>query len=204
MVFTGIIQEKAQVSRIEKSKDFSTIRIEASSDFVEGIKIGASVSIDGVCLTVTSIRNNSLTFDIIVETLRVTNLSNLEESDLVNLERAARFGDEIGGHIISGHVSGIVKISKIDKTTNNHIISFKASNDLIKYIFPKGYVSLNGISLTVGEVNRTDNIFSVYLIPETLRITTMDDKKIGDVINLEIETQTKNTVDLITEMQVRK
>ena len=204
MVFTGIIQEKAQVSRIEKSKDFSTIRIEASSDFVEGIKIGASVSIDGVCLTVTSIRNNSLTFDIIVETLRVTNLSNLEESDLVNLERAARFGDEIGGHIISGHVSGIVKISKIDKTTNNHIISFKASNDLIKYIFPKGYVSLNGISLTIGEVNRTDNIFSVYLIPETLRITTMDDKKIGDVINLEIETQTKNTVDLITEMQVRK
>ena len=204
MVFTGIIQEKAQVSRIEKSKDFSTIRIEASSDFVEGIKIGASVSIDGVCLTVTSIRDNSLTFDIIVETLRVTNLSNLEESDLVNLERAARFGDEIGGHIISGHVSGIVKISKIDKTTNNHIISFKASNDLIKYIFPKGYVSLNGISLTVGEVNRTANIFSVYLIPETQRITTMDDKKIGDVINLEIETQTKNTVDLITEMQVRK
>tara|TARA_A100000164_G_scaffold114484_1_gene100869 strand:+ start:179 stop:793 length:615 start_codon:yes stop_codon:yes gene_type:complete len=204
MVFTGIIQEKAQVSRIEKSKDFSSIRIETSSDFVEGIKIGASVSIDGVCLTVTSIRDNSLTFDIIVETLRVTNLSNLEESDLVNLERAARFGDEIGGHIISGHVSGIVKISKIDKTTNNHIISFKTSNDLIKYIFPKGYVSLNGISLTVGEVNRTENIFSVYLIPETLRITTMDDKKIGDVINLEIETQTKNTVDLITEMQVRK
>ena len=204
MVFTGIIQEKAQVSRIEKSKDFSSIRIETSSDFVEGIKIGASVSIDGVCLTVTSIRDNSLTFDIIVETLRVTNLSNLEESDLVNLERAARFGDEIGGHIISGHVSGIVKISKIDKTTNNHIISFKTSNDLIKYIFPKGYVSLNGISLTVGEVNSTDNIFSVYLIPETLRITTMDDKKIGDVINLEIETQTKNTVDLITEMQVRK
>ena len=108
MVFTGIIQEKAQVSSIEKSQDFSSIRIEASSDFVKGIKIGASVSIDGVCLTVTSIKENILAFDIIIETLRVTNLSNLEESDLVNLERAARFGDEIGGHIISGHVSGIV------------------------------------------------------------------------------------------------
>ena len=202
MVFTGIIQEKAEVSSIEKSQDFSSIRIEASSEFVEGIKIGASVSIDGVCLTVTSIKDNSLTFDIIVETLRVTNLSNLEEYDLVNLERAARFGDEIGGHIVSGHVSGIVKISKIEKTTNNHVISFKTSNDLIKYIFPKGYVSLNGISLTIGEVNRLDNIFTVYLIPETLRITTMLDKKVGDIINLEVETQTKNTVDLITEMQV--
>tara|TARA_Y100001935_G_scaffold234399_1_gene217589 strand:- start:165 stop:773 length:609 start_codon:yes stop_codon:yes gene_type:complete len=202
MVFTGIIQEKAEVSSIEKSQDFSSIRIEASSEFVEGIKIGASVSIDGVCLTVTSIKDNSLTFDIIVETLRVTNLSNLEEYDLVNLERAARFGDEIGGHIVSGHVSGIVKISKIEKTTNNHVMSFKTSNDLIKYIFPKGYVSLNGISLTIGEVNRLDNIFTVYLIPETLRITTMLDKKVGDIINLEVETQTKNTVDLITEMQV--
>ena len=108
------------------------------------------------------------------------------------------------GHIISGHVSGTVKISKIEKTTNNHILSFKTSNDLIKYIFPKGYVSLNGISLTIGEVNKIDNTFTVYLIPETLRITTMQDKKIGDMINLEIETQTKNMVDLITKMQVKK
>jgi len=204
MVFTGIIQEKAEVTSIEKSQDFSSIQIEASSGFVKGIKVGASVSIDGVCLTVTSIEDSTLTFDIIVETLRITTLSELEISDLVNLERAARFGDEIGGHIISGHVSGVVKISKIEKTTENHIISFKASNDLIKYIFPKGYVSLNGISLTIGEVNRADNAFTVYLIPETLRITTMQYKKIGDMINLEIETQTKNTVDLITEMQVKK
>ena len=204
MVFTGIVQEKARLLRVKKLKDFSSIEIESSSDFMRGIKIGASVSIDGVCLTVTSINEKSLTFDIIMETLKVTNLSNLEKSDLVNLERAARFGDEIGGHIISGHVSGTVKISKIEKTTNNHILSFKTSNDLIKYIFPKGYVSLNGISLTIGEVNRIDNTFTVYLIPETLRITTMQDKKIGDMINLEIETQTKNTVDLITKIQVKK
>ena len=204
MVFTGIVQEKARLLRVKKLKDFSSIEIESSLDFMRGIKIGASVSIDGVCLTVTSINEKSLTFDIIVETLKVTNLSNLEKSDLVNLERAARFGDEIGGHIISGHVSGTVKISKIEKTTNNHILSFKTSNDLIKYIFPKGYVSLNGISLTIGEVNKIDNTFTVYLIPETLRITTMQDKKIGDMINLEIETQTKNMVDLITKMQVKK
>ena len=160
MVFTGIVQEKARLLRVKKLKDFSSIEIESSLDFMRGIKIGASVSIDGVCLTVTSIKENILAFDIIIETLRVTNLSNLEESDLVNLERAARFWDEIGGHIISGHVSGIVKISKIEKTTNNHILSFKTSDDLIKYIFPKGYVSLNGISLTIGEVNKKENIYA--------------------------------------------
>ena len=201
MVFTGIIQEKARIAKVENLEDFSQIEIVTSSEFIKGIKVGASVSIDGVCLTVTSINGKNLTFDIIVETLNVTTLAKLQVSDLVNLERAARLGDEIGGHIISGHVSGIVKISEIKKSTNNHILFLEANDELIKYIFPKGYISLNGISLTVGEVNKGENIFSVYLIPETLRITTMVDKKVGDMINLEIETQTKNMVDLINEMK---
>ncbi len=201
MVFTGIIQEKARIAKVENLEDFSQIEIVTSSEFIKGIKVGASVSIDGVCLTVTSINGKNLTFDIIVETLNVTTLAKLQVSDLVNLERAARLGDEIGGHIISGHVSGIVKISEIKKSTNNHILFLEANDELIKYIFPKGYISLNGISLTVGEVNKGENIFSVYLIPETLRITTMVDKKVGDMINLEIETQTKNTVDLINKMK---
>lgn len=204
MVFTGIIQEKARITKVEKLDNFSQIEIVTSSEFTKGIKVGASVSIDGVCLTVTSINGKSLTFDIIVETLNVTTLVKLKVSDLVNLERAARLGDEIGGHIISGHVSGMVKISEIKKSTNNHILFLEASDKLIKYIFPKGYISLNGISLTIGEVNRVENIFSVYLIPETLRITTMGDKKVGDMINLEIETQTKNMVDLINEMKESK
>ena len=204
MVFTGIIQEKARITKVEKLDNFSQIEIVTSSEFTKGIKVGASVSIDGVCLTVTSINGKSLTFDIIVETLNVTTLVKLKVSDLVNLERAARLGDEIGGHIISGHVSGMVKISEIKKSTNNHILFLEASDKLIKYIFPKGYISLNGISLTIGEVNRGENFFSVYLIPETLRITTMGDKKVGDMINLEIETQTKNMVDLINEMKESK
>jgi len=201
MVFTGIIQETAEIIDVKQSADFSQIEISPSSDFISGIKVGASVSIDGVCLTVTSIKERSLTFDIIIETLNVTTLSSLRVSDLVNLERAARLGDEIGGHLISGHVSGVVKISKINKTENNHIIFFKASSELINYIFPKGYISLNGISLTIGEVDRKRNSFSVYLIPETLKITNMGEKNIGDIINLEIETQTKNMVDLINEIQ---
>ena len=204
MVFTGIIQEKAKLVKVSRFEDFSQIEIEPSPKFIDGIQIGASVSVDGVCLTVTSIDDNRLTFDIIVETLNVTTLSELESSDLVNLERAARLGDEIGGHLISGHVSGIVTINKIEKTPNNHIIFFEAPDYLIKYIFSKGYVSLNGISLTIGEVNNAKNTFSVYLIPETLRVTTMEEKKVGDKINLEIETQTKNMVDLLDQMQVSK
>ena len=204
MVFTGIIQEKAKLVKVSRFEDFSQIEIETSLKFIDGIQIGASVSVDGVCLTVTSIDDNRLTFDIIVETLNVTTLSELKSSDLVNLERAARLGDEIGGHLISGHVSGMVTISKIEKTPNNHIIFFEAPDFLIKYIFSKGYVSLNGISLTIGEVNNAKNTFSVYLIPETLRVTTMEEKKVGDKINLEIETQTKNMVDLLGQMQVSK
>ena len=204
MVFTGIIQEKAKLVKVSRFEDFSQIEIETSPKFIDGIQTGASVSVDGVCLTVTSIDDNRLTFDIIVETLNVTTLSELESSDLVNLERAARLGDEIGGHLISGHVSGIVTINKIEKTPNNHIIFFEAPDYLIKYIFSKGYVSLNGISLTIGEVNNAKNTFSVYLIPETLRVTTMEEKKVGDKINLEIETQTKNMVDLLGQMQVSK
>tara|TARA_Y100001970_G_scaffold3439_1_gene3959 strand:+ start:3548 stop:4162 length:615 start_codon:yes stop_codon:yes gene_type:complete len=201
MVFTGIIQETAEIIDVKQSADFSQIEISPSSDFISGIKVGASVSIDGVCLTVTSIKERSLTFDIIIETLNVTTLSGLRVSDSVNLERAARLGDEIGGHLISGHVSGVVKISQINKTENNHIIFFKTNSELIKYIFPKGYISLNGISLTIGEVDRKANSFSVFLIPETLKITNLGEKGIGDMINLEIETQTKNMVDLINEMQ---
>ena len=204
MVFTGIVQEKAKIIKINTSSNFSQIEIETSLNFVKDIKVGASVSVDGVCLTVTSIKENNLTFDIIVETLKVTTLSNLKVLDFVNLERAARLGDEIGGHIISGHVSGVVTISKIDKTTNNQIIFLNVKSELMKYIFPKGYVSLNGISLTIGEVNRKENTFSVYLIPETLRVTTMPNKVVGDSINLEIETQTKNMVDLINEIQESK
>ncbi len=137
MVFTGIIQEKARLTKVENLGDFSQIEIEPSSEFIKGIEIGASVSIDGVCLTVTSVNGKSLTFDIIVETLNVTTLSKLKVSDLVNLERSARLGDEIGGHIISGHVSGIVAISEINKTANNHIIFLEANGELIKYIFQK-------------------------------------------------------------------
>ena len=111
-----------------------------------------------------------------------------------------KIGDEIGGHLLSGHVSTTATISKVENPDNNHIITFSTDLETIKYIFPKGYIALNGVSLTVGEVDRQNKNFNVYLIPETLRLTNLGNKIIGDRINLEIETQTRNMVDTISEI----
>ena len=143
-----------------------------------------------------------LSFDIIVETLNVTTFRNIKENDIVNLERSMRLGDEIGGHLLSGHISATVQIKNIEKPKNNHIIRFSTDSEILRYVFPKGYIALNGVSLTVGEVEKSNNSFSVYLIPETLRLTNLSNKVIGDRINLEVETQTKNMVD--TMLQINK
>ena len=169
-------------------------------EFCQGIKIGASVCIDGVCLTICNIDNDKLKFDIMMETLSVTTFDAIKEDDIVNIERSIKLGDEIGGHLLSGHVSSTVKISNIETPENNHILTFQTSSDVLKYIFPKGYVALNGVSLTIGKVDKIKKTFNVYLIPETLRLTNLQNKLVGNRINIEIETQTRNMVDTISEI----
>ena len=197
MVFSGIVEGTAVVSRVTKETGLYRVEIEASPDFSSGLQIGGSVCVDGVCLTTSSIESNCLGFDVMMETLDVTTLNNVKENDIVNVERSVKLGDEIGGHLVSGHVSDVVTISEIDKPENNHVITFQTNSEVIRYVFTKGYIALNGVSLTVGEVNRSDNRFSVYLIPETLRLTNLGSKEVGDSINLEIETQTRNMIDTI-------
>ena len=198
MVFSGIVEGTAVVSRVTKETGLYRVEIEASPDFSSGLQIGGSVCVDGVCLTTSSIESNCLGFDVMMETLDVTTLNNVKENDIVNVERSVKLGDEIGGHLVSGHVSDVVTISEIDKPENNHVITFQTNSEVIRYVFTKGYIALNGVSLTVGEVNRSDNRFSVYLIPETLRLTNLGSKEVGDSINLEIETQTRNMIDTIS------
>lgn len=200
MVFTGIVEGTGIISKIAKKENLSTITVQTPSNFNEGIQVGASVCVDGVCLTVTQINQDSLEFDLIIETLKVTTFSGIEEDYIVNLERSMKLGDEFGGHIISGHVFDTATITKISEPENNYILTLNIDSNLQKYIFPKGYISLNGISLTIGEVNKNTNTFTVYLIPETLRLTNLIHKLVGDSINIEIETQTRNTVDTILEM----
>ena len=200
MVFTGIVEGTGVVTKVSSTDNFTKICIKPPLNFTDGIKVGASVCVDGVCLTVSSIDGANLSFDIIMETLNVTTFDDVKENDIVNLERSMKLGDEIGGHLLSGHVSTTATISKVENPDNNHIITFSTDLETIKYIFPKGYIALNGVSLTVGEVDRPNKNFNVYLIPETLRLTNLGNKVIGDRINLEIETQTRNMVDTISEI----
>jgi len=200
MVFTGIVEGTGIISKIIRKENLSSMIIQTSSEFNKGIQVGASVCVDGVCLTATKINLDSLEFDVIIETLNVTTFGDIRTNSVVNIERSMKLGDEIGGHIISGHVFDTVIIKEINKPKNNYILTLKCNSRLQKYIFSKGYISLNGISLTIGEVDKINNTFTVYLIPETLRLTNMLHKVVGDLINIEIETQTRNTVDTILEM----
>ena len=200
MVFTGIVEGTGIISKIARKENLSTITVGTPFNFNEGIQVGASVCVDGVCLTVTKINQDSLEFDLIIETLKVTTFGSIKEKTIVNLERSMKLGDEIGGHMISGHVFDTATITKISEPENNYILTLNIVPNLQKYIFSKGYISLNGISLTIGEVNKTANTFTVYIIPETLRLTNLINKLVGDSINIEIETQTRNTVDTILEI----
>ena len=200
MVFTGIVEGTGIVTEIVHSKNLSKLTVQTSTEFCQDIKIGASVCVDGVCLTICTIDNDKLKFDIMMETLSVTTFDAIKEEDIVNIERSMKLGDEIGGHLLSGHVSSTVKISKIETPENNHILTFQTSSDVLKYIFPKGYVALSGVSLTIGEVDKVKKTFNVYLIPETLRLTNLQNKLVGNRINIELETQTRNMIDTISEI----
>jgi len=198
MVFSGIVEGTATVIAVTRKKGLYNLEIEVQDGFPSDLQIGASVCVDGVCLTVSSVKGNRLKFDVMMETLNVSTLEMIKENDAVNIERSMRFGDEIGGHLVSGHVSDVVTVLQVDKPENNHVITFRTTPEVMRYIFPKGYIALNGVSLTIGEVDRFRNEFSAYLIPETLRLTNLGQKQAGDPVNLEIETQTRNTVDTIS------
>ena len=200
MVFTGIVQSTGIVKKIIKKEGSIILEVESSHEFLLNLQLGASVCVDGVCLTVTSINGNRIKFDLILETLRSTTFDQVEVSDEVNLERSMKLGDEFGGHVLSGHVSEAISVEKITKSKNNYLLTFKASTEIMRYIFPKGYIAINGVSLTVGNVFRKMNLFDVHLIPETLNRTNLSKKVVGDLINMEIDSQTRNTVDTITQI----
>ncbi|MGW1371554.1 riboflavin synthase subunit alpha, partial [Providencia hangzhouensis] len=158
---------------------------------------------NGCCLTVTKIDGERVSFDLIKETLRLTNLGELQEGDVVNIERAAKYGDEIGGHVVSGHIMTTAEISKIFTSEDNHQIWLSIRDkSLMKYILHKGFVAIDGISLTVGDV--INNRFCVHLIPETLERTTLGKKRLGDKINIEIDPQTQAIVDTVERVLNQK
>jgi riboflavin synthase len=194
-MFTGIVQGTAEVVDIVEKENFRTHTIKLPQSELEGLKPGASVAHNGCCLTVVSIEGDLVKFDLMQETLRVTNLGELKVGDQVNYERAARFGDEIGGHQMSGHIIAMAEVTRVLESENNHQIWFRMPQDLMRYVFTKGYIGIDGISLTIGDVE--ENEFNVNLIPETLERTNMDGRKPGDNINIEIDPQTQAIVDTV-------
>ena len=202
-MFSGIVQTKLAIKEINKQADFASLVYDFSAQFAAGLQLGASVAQNGVCLTVRTMAPNAdgsirVSFDAIAQTLKLTNLADLKSGDEVNIERAARFGDEIGGHVVSGHVFGCIRVLYVEQDALNMRLVFERPAELRPYLLNKGFVALNGCSLTIAEV--TQDTFTVCLIPETRDVTVFGAIEVGAKVNLEIDPSTQATVDTIKEL----
>lgn len=197
-MFTGIVQGIATVTAVTPRADIITLQVEFSQGAINGVVQGASVSLDGCCLTVTAIpTSSSLTFDLVPETIQRSSFKDVAKGSKINFERSLRFGDEVGGHILSGHVDTVAEVSNVQLFDNSRVVTFRCSPEWTKYLFTKGYIALNGASLTLTRVDKTTGEFDISLIPETLAKTTFGAIVIGEVINVEVDRTTQAIVDTV-------
>ncbi|MEG3756729.1 riboflavin synthase subunit alpha [Pseudoalteromonas carrageenovora] len=200
-MFTGIVQTQATV--VSKVFNEGVIRLVVSvgDEYVKHLDLGASIAINGCCLTVVKVELSNhdvvaqVHFDVIDETLALTNLGELELGSLVNYERSVTFGTELGGHIVSGHIHCAAQISQIIKVQSNCKIQLSLPKKWQKYVIYKGFVAINGASLTVGEVD--EHGFWLHLIPETLAITNLGSAQVGDKLNIEVDQQTYTIINTV-------
>ena len=195
-MFTGIVQGLGVIKSIEEGDGIITFSVVCPD--TQDLIIGASVAIDGVCLTATSINGDLVTFDIIPETMERTTLGERTVDDNVNIERSLRYGDEVGGHLLSGHIIGRGLVTYSESVGEGAQFKIKAPPAIQKYIQTKGYIGIDGISLTLGEV--VDNEFDLHIIPETLRLTTLGSKQAGDAVNIEIDSTTMMIVETVERL----
>ena len=174
-MFTGIVSGKGNLKKIVKCEDYISLIIQAPKGFAKNLSKGASVSVNGVCLTVKKGRRDLLEFDVIEETLKKTNLKNISRSSKLNLERSMTANTEIGGHLVSGHIHGTGEVLKVINRKETKDLLIKIPSQLREYFFYKGYVALNGCSLTIGKVLKSS--FYIHLIPETVSITNFKEIK---------------------------
>mgnify|MGYP001220349183 FL=1 len=194
-MFSGIVQGTGRVQKITAKKSYISIEISAPKNFNKKLKKGASISVNGVCLTSLDSGQKKLKFDVINETLSKTNISKLKKGSLVNLERSITASTEIGGHLMSGHIHFSGRVEKILTKNTNKDLQIKFPKKYKEYIFEKGYIGLNGCSLTLGKVNKDS--FYVHLIPETLEVTNLNVLKKGSLVNIEIDQNTIAVVETV-------
>ncbi len=189
-MFTGIIEELGTLKKLSGGK----ITI-ACKKILKDMKIGDSISTNGICLTVTDFDDDNFCADVMPETIRRTSLENLKTGDIVNLERALQLNDRLGGHIVSGHIDGVGVIKSMKSESNAIVVTIKADKNLLRYIAEKGSVALDGMSLTVVSVSDID--FAVSLIPHTRDVTNFKIKKVGSLINIEVDVIARYTERLM-------
>jgi len=184
-MFTGIIQSKGNIKEILSSREGARLKINTNALDLSDSKVGDSIAVDGVCLTVTQLSGDGFTADVSNETLACTTFSGLKQEQEVNLEKSLRANQGIDGHLVSGHVDGIGRVSSVEKDGDSVRIQIEAQNDIVKYIAKKGSICINGVSLTVNRVVK--NIFDVNIVPHTLSATTLADLSLNSNVNLEID-----------------
>ena len=202
-MFTGIVQGVATVAQVQDRVGLRSFTLAFAPGFCDGLAVGASVAVEGVCLTVTTLRGPEVAdFDVMQQTLVLTTLGALQPGSRINVERAARDGAEIGGHPLSGHIDFKATVAQVRQPENNHVLRIAVPAPWMRYVFAKGYIAINGASLTVAEAQREAGgagWFEVWLIPETLRMTTFADTPAGASLNIEIERSTQVFVDTVRD-----
>lgn len=204
-MFTGIVQSQAEVLAIKTENNLCRLTLAVDLKNIELLELGASIAVNGVCLTVVEFapldENRAyISFDVIDESLAVTNLGALTLNARVNIERSLKVGDELGGHMVSGHVHCQAQLIEKHISAGNCRLDFSCAANWMKYMLPKGFITINGISLTLGEV--VDNLFSVHLIPETLARTNLSQLSNNDKVNLEFDQQTITIVTTLERMNL--
>lgn len=199
-MFTGLIEATSPILNIQNTKQVTSFEIENTK--FNDLDIGDSIAINGVCLTVTKLKEHSFSVDVINETKRLTNLSQVKEGDLLNLERAMRLSDRLGGHLVSGHVEGTGKVIDIAKDGVALVLKLECHESLMKFMVERGSVTLDGISLTLFAVDHKQNTITVNIIPETQKETNIIYRTHGDAVNIETDMIIKHVEHLMTNGKV--
>lgn len=192
-MFSGIVQTVGKIESIKDKNHIKTIRIETHGDYLKDIAIGQSVSVDGVCLSLVKKNNEYCEFEAVEETINRTTLGSYKQGTKVNLEKSLKFGDTVGGHFVSGHIHTRGRIVEVELVGESKNILVEIEEKWIKYLTEKGYISVNGASITIGKVSK--NTFYVHLIPETLKTTNLDELIYDNYVNLEFDQATIAIVD---------
>ena len=197
-MFTGLIGELGSITAIEKSESSAVFTINAPK-LISQIAVGDSVAVNGVCLTATAISGNVFSADVMIQTLSLTSLSQLSVSSPVNLELAAQLNARMGGHMVQGHVDGVAKVVGLTPGDKWAQFDITVPSHLAKYIVNQGSICLDGVSLTVGGIDDSNNVVTVWLIPETLAATNLSGKKAGDLVNVEVDVLAKYVERLLAK-----